>query len=182
MNEQKQHTFKIVATGPESSGKTTLTKSLAAHYGTVSAPEFARFYLAAKQERYTREDLSIIGQGQRAWENWYGQHASRLLFCDTDWTVLQIWEQFRFGPPPSGVWAWQDAMPQTTAQLYLLCAPDFPWQPDPLREDPETRGELFLLYEKLLTDLHLPFLMVQGAQEARLEIAISAINKFFRPL
>ena len=40
--------IKVVLFGPESSGKTTLSKHLARHYNTVWTPEFAREYLISQ--------------------------------------------------------------------------------------------------------------------------------------
>lgn len=65
--------IKVVLFGPESTGKTTLSKQLARHYNTVWAPEYAREYLQDKwnNERKTCEpkDLIPIAIGQMALEN-----------------------------------------------------------------------------------------------------------------
>ena len=59
---------KVVLFGPESTGKTTLSKQLARHYNTVWTPEYAREYLQKKwnNERKTCEasDLIHIAIGQ----------------------------------------------------------------------------------------------------------------------
>ena len=64
---------KVVLFGPESSGKTTLSRQLARYYNTVWAPEFAREYLQEKwnNERKTCEqsDLLPIAVGQMNLEN-----------------------------------------------------------------------------------------------------------------
>ena len=94
------HLLKIVVTGPESSGKTTLAAALAAALDTVWVPEFARTYLAHLGRPYERNDLINIRLGQAAWEEWYAQHLSTSpshhLVCDTDWTVLHVWEAYKF--------------------------------------------------------------------------------------
>ncbi|MCB0529961.1 MAG: hypothetical protein KDC65_15905, partial [Saprospiraceae bacterium] len=63
------------------------------------------------------------------------------------------------------------------ADLYLLCAPDFPWQPDPLREHPEERNVLFGLYRVLLEGLPARFIILEGPADGRLEMATAAIRK-----
>ena len=45
---------KVVLFGPESTGKTTLSKQLARHYNTVWTPEYAREYLQKKMEQRTK--------------------------------------------------------------------------------------------------------------------------------
>lgn len=53
LRQQPANIIKIVLFGPESTGKTTLSKQLARHYNTVWAPEFAREYLQKKMEQRT---------------------------------------------------------------------------------------------------------------------------------
>ncbi|MCB0529363.1 MAG: ATP-binding protein, partial [Saprospiraceae bacterium] len=65
--------MKIVVTGPESSGKTTLAAALSDQLAAPVVPEFAREYLAHLGRAYQREDLAAIGAGQQAWERWYEQ-------------------------------------------------------------------------------------------------------------
>ena len=54
----------IVITGPESTGKTTLTDQLAAHFKTNWLPEFARIYIDGLNRPYEEEDLVEIAKGQ----------------------------------------------------------------------------------------------------------------------
>lgn len=179
----KQDILKIVITGPESSGKTVLAKSLAEALNVPWAPEFARFYLAHLGRPYEHKDLKTIGAGQRHWENWYALNFPEtadkpVLLCDTDWTVLQVWEQYRFRP--DGAFEWEKGYGfASNADLYLLCAPDFPWQHDPLREHPEERDILFSMYLTLLQKRNAGFMILSGEHEARLQAALTEINKLF---
>ena len=72
--------------GPESSGKTTLAKSLAAIYSTSWVSEYARDYLQEKwdkkKEVCTLNDLSIIARGQIELENKAIISAKKFVFCD----------------------------------------------------------------------------------------------------
>ena len=79
---------KVVLFGPESTGKTTLSKQLARYYNTVWAPEYAREYL---QEKWNAErkicepsDILPIARGQIKSENQLAGKADRVLICDTD--------------------------------------------------------------------------------------------------
>ena len=177
----EQGILKIVVTGPESSGKTTLAAALSDQLAAPVVLEFAREYLAHLGRAYQREDLAAIGAGQQAWERWYEQrlHAEpqgKLLICDTDWTVLHVWEQYRFQAKEAFRWQ-QGYTGHAPADLYLLCAPDFPWQPDPLREHPEERNVLFGLYRVLLEGLPARFIILEGPADGRLEMAAAAIRK-----
>ena len=54
---------KIVVTGPESTGKSTLCEQLAKKYNTTWVPEYAREYLLKLGRPYTYDDLLIIARG-----------------------------------------------------------------------------------------------------------------------
>ncbi|HRI59347.1 MAG TPA: ATP-binding protein, partial [Saprospiraceae bacterium] len=167
---------------PESTGKTAMAEALAQALGTLWVPEFARYYTGHLGRPYEHNDLKTIGLGQKAWEEWYAGQLNRssnpnVLICDTDWTVLQIWEQYRFKVNDNYHWQ-QGYGAAENADLYFLCAPDFSWQPDPLREHPEERHTLFELYESLLRTCRANFITLSGTHETRLQTALPAIRKF----
>ncbi len=173
--------FRIVITGPESTGKTTLAQALSKVLGAPWTPEFARYYTAHLGRPYRRADLRAIGRGQRLWEQWYAGQSAGLLILDTDWTVLQIWESYRFASDGLAEWRRGYGEP-TPADLYVLCAPDFPWAPDPLREHPEEQTALFDRYARLLDDLSTPHIVVEGAPDTRLKKVCRTIETFGVPL
>lgn len=163
---------KIVVTGPESSGKTTLALALAERLGAVCVPEFSRVYLQNLGRDYTQADLPRIAAGQMAWEDWYAEHARAPIVCDTDLTVLHIWSLHKYGVEEPFT---AENLARRRADFYLLAAPDFEWHPDPLRENPHDRDVLFGKYEALLRALEVPFWMLRGDQATRLEAAVSKI-------
>jgi nicotinamide riboside kinase len=55
---------KIVVIGPESTGKSTLSEGLAAHFHTEWVREYAREYLEQHGMGYSYETLSAIAKGQ----------------------------------------------------------------------------------------------------------------------
>ncbi|MBU6340095.1 MAG: AAA family ATPase [Bacteroidetes bacterium] len=171
--------LKIVLTGPESSGKTTLAQELAAAFCAPWTPEFARFYLSALGEPYQHAHLPIMARGQAVWETWYAQKSSNLLVCDTDWTVIRVWEAYRFPREPQYV---QVPDFRFYPVFYFLCAPDFPWAPDPLRENPDDRPFLFKMYESLLRVNDLPFAVLSGSREKRFAQACLTIQELLRSL
>src|SRR5436190_7965864 len=62
---------KIVAIGPESTGKSSLCKALAEYYNTFWCPEYAREYLTVHGMDYTYEDLLTIAKAQVELEEKY---------------------------------------------------------------------------------------------------------------
>lgn len=168
---------KIILTGPESSGKTTLARELAQHYHTVWAPEYAREYLSRLDRDYRQEDLLQIARGQLALEDQLAKEADNYLFCDTSLEVIAIWSQVKYGHIDPLILQWID---ERTYTGYLLCRPDLPWEADPLREAPqvEQRQQLAHLYRQWLTERELPWQEIYGTGPERLERAIQALQSF----
>ena len=166
---------KIVLTGPESSGKTTLAAQLAEAFGTVWVPEFARQYLDGLGRPYSAADLLEIARGQVALEDEMAAQANGLLFLDTSLEVLKIWSVIRFGQCAD--WTLEQ-LQLRLPDHYLLCLPDLPWVADPQRENPDNRDELLGIYRRELTSLGVPFSEVSGNGELRFENAMNAVNLF----
>lgn len=165
--------LKVVFTGPESSGKTTLAEALAQTLQVPLVPEFSRQYLSWLGRPYAYQDIQSIGSGQNAWETWYVQNkAKNMLVCDTDWTVIHVWELFGYG---STVFTAHEKL--TPHTHYFLCAPDIPWSPDPLREHPADRDALFTLYHNLLKNLQANYTVLYGNFQQRMEMILSTIEK-----
>jgi nicotinamide riboside kinase len=121
--------------------------------------EFARKYLKGKVH-YERNDLDEITIGQLAEWDLKG-HA---LVADTEMTVMKIWSEYRYQNVSSII---RNAYETQLFDHYFLCAPDIPWEPDPLRENPLNREELFLLYEAELINNKRPYTILKGAIEDR---------------
>lgn len=168
-------TRRIAITGPESTGKSWLAEHLATHYQTVWVPEYARQYLEEVNRSYVRDDLLQIARGQLNREDTMAEKASGYLFCDTEFLVLKIWSEVKFGT--CDPWILKNAE-EHRYDLYLLCDIDLPWEFDPLREHPGLRRYLFDLYFKELSDRELPFFIVRGTGRQRLQMAIERIDRF----
>lgn len=170
---------KIVVTGPESSGKTTLAEALAAHYGTIWVHEAARSYLAAKESLgYVESDLLAIARMQLRLEDACAARVPlerpQLLICDTDLITIRIWGEEKYGR--SDPWIVRRTE-ERSYDLWLLCTPDMPWGPDPLRENPHDRDRLFDVYERTLRHLRKPYVVVDGTHEGRMRCAIDVIDR-----
>lgn len=168
--------YRIAITGPESTGKSWLSEQLAMHYKTVYAPEFAREYLYTLNRNYNFEDLTIIAQGQIENEKKASKKARKFLFCDTELTVIKIWAEHKYKQCPSWV---SRHLPLIRYDLYLLCNIDLPWEFDPLREHPHLREYFFDWYQRELSQRNLPFAIISGTGQERLQNAIHVIDKMF---
>ena len=170
---------KVVLFGPESTGKTTLSRHLARHYNTVWAPEFAREYLQKKwnNERKTCEadDLIPIALGQMKLENKLAKKADKILICDTDLLETKVYsEEFYGGFVDKKL---DKAANENTYDLYLLTYIDTPFEEDDLRDRPELRLEMFNAFENALKKHNRPYILLKGDKETRLKKSTKAIDK-----
>lgn len=194
--------LRIVITGPESTGKSTLSEQLAHAFKTHWCPEFARNFLSRQPEKvlssaeapngnYDYEDLLTIARGQIALENEMAENAIRhwsaqtnpltrqpVLFIDTDMYVMKVWSEFVFGKCHPYI---LQQIEQRGYDLYLLCNTDLPWVKDELREypDPAVRNNLLQLYQHILMNQSVPWSMVSGTASERVASAENAIQRHF---
>ena len=167
---------RILILGPESTGKSTLAEKLAKHFAEPWVPEVAREYLEKLDRPYAYEDLLQIGKKQMRTEDELAMQAQNYLFCDTDLRVIQVWSQHRYGKVDPWV---LEELARRTYDLIFLCAPDLPWQADPLREHPELemREEFFDVYQQLTQASGFPWVLISGGTGERLSIAIQAVEQ-----
>ncbi len=162
--------------GPESTGKTTLARALAARFDTVWVPEWARQELerAGGIERLAWDD---VVRGQIASEEALARDANCLLVCDTDPLATEIWAEVVGA-------SWRPEAPSALASraydLTLLLAPDVPWVADPARLLPDGGGSFFARCEEALVRTKRRYVVVRGSWEERLATAIAAIEALQR--
>jgi NadR type nicotinamide-nucleotide adenylyltransferase len=175
--DERNSAVKVVITGPESSGKTTLTQALAKHFKTDYVPEYARQYLEAKNSDYVKDELLIIAKGQIRIEDEYQQMNKPLIICDTSLEVIKVWSEWKYSNCDPFI---EEQARLRLPNLFLLLKPDFPWQPDPLRENPDDRTELFAYYQKLLKGYKTNVVEIIGSSKERLLTAIEAIDQMLQ--
>lgn len=165
------YTRRIAVVGPESSGKTTLSRQLAEAVGGTWVPEYARAWLESVPDATTDwpRSLAFIARGQAAQEAALARQSTGTLVCDTDGLTTQIWWERLVGEPP----AWLVEQAQAARyDLTLLCAPDLPWEDDPVRYLPEEQGAFFARFEQGLAEAGRRVVVVRGAD--RLQQAVGA--------
>ncbi|MCB9186004.1 MAG: ATP-binding protein [Flavobacteriales bacterium] len=173
MDVKKEKLEIIALVGPESTGKTTLSEQLAAHYGGSFVPEFAREFLEERNGKYSQADLPTIAKGQLNLESQTIAKDAKPVFCDTDVVVVIVWHEFKYGEQSAELEALFKLQPE---RKYLLTYPDLPWQDDPLRENPKDLNAIFELYVSTLNRLGVDYSIVNGNGSNRLKNAIAALT------
>lgn len=179
LRQQASKCLKICLFGPESTGKSTLSRKLAKHYSVPWVPEFAREYLQDlwdKEQLICRpKDLLPIATGQMQLENNIAKTAKKLLICDTDLLTTKVYSEAYYDgwcPQLISKYALENKY-----DIYFLTYIDTPWQADDLRDRPERRKEMFEYFRKALEDNNRPFVLLKGSVEERMEQATKAINQ-----
>ena len=164
----------FVLTGPESTGKTTLSLELADHFRTSVVPEFAREFLERSGPGYTEQDMHHMAFAQAQLIRKAVLEPHPVSIIDTDLLTYVIWFRERQGMVPDWIVHWSEHFRPTH---YFLCKPDLPWAEDPLREHPVERTRLYTEYEDLLKKLGRSYSVVEGTGPDRFEKAIRALNQ-----
>lgn len=164
----------IVITGPESTGKTTLAKDLAAHFSTIWVPEYARTYVETLNRPYTYADVEIIAKTQiKEFEKAvYSQQ--KYVFFDTFLIITHVWFLHVYKHEPKWI---ESAIKNCNVDLYLLCKPNITWEYDPVRENPTNRDFLYDWYKRELIRYGKKFIEIDQIGKKRSQQAIESVKK-----
>ncbi len=165
---------RICIFGPESTGKSTLTRQLADYFKTGFVPEYARTHLEPRRGKIKLADIPLIARGQMASEDALALHGYKLLFCDTDLIATTIWSDWLFGECPR--WIKEEAN-RRQHDLYLLTNVDVPWVADDVRYLPEERESFLQRREIELSKRGRRYIKLAGGWKQRFETAVEAVSK-----
>ncbi len=170
--------LKIAVTGPESTGKSALTRALALHYNGDINEEYAREYIAHLNRAYSYDDILVIARKQIENEVMVCSGSSKeFVFCDTELLVTKIWCLHKFEKCHGWI---EDMIERNTYDLFLLCNIDLPWEFDVQREHPHLRDYFFRWYKHELEQYQFPYFVVSGNGGKRLENAIEIIDNYIK--
>ena len=182
LKQQTSDCLNVVLFGPESTGKTTLSRHLARYYNSIWVPEYAREYLQDKwnNERKTCEpkDLLPIAIGQMKLENELAKKTNSVLICDTDLLETKVYSEAYYQgicDPILDKYA-----KENTYDLYFLTYIDTPWEADDLRDKPDERERMFKAFELALIEHKRPYVVLSGGKKERLKEASSHIDKLLK--
>lgn len=173
LEQQPTDCFRIVFYGPESTGKTSLARELAAHFNTEWVPEFSRDYLQDKWDQEQKvcemKDILPIAAGQVQMENLLAKKANEVLFCDTNLleTVVYSKAYFHGFCEPSLL---KHAL-KAHYDLYFLTYIDVPWVEDDLRDRPQQRDLMFAKFKEPLDVYNKPYIILKGTFQERFDTA-----------
>lgn len=177
---------RILITGTESCGKTTITKKLAKIYNTSWSEEIGRNYshdyLGGDESAFTDDDFMRISHLQYENDLDALRKANRICFFDTDAVVTSYYANIYLGHEVSSVKRYVDP---SRYDLVFFMSPDVKWVDDGLRflGNQDERWRL----HKILKDLYLnagfdpnKIIDVSGGYPQRLDTILDAIDSLIR--
>jgi NadR type nicotinamide-nucleotide adenylyltransferase len=164
---------KIAIVGPESTGKSLLAQALSRHFNTLFVPEMSRIYLENAGGKWTYEDVLTIAKLQIQKEDELIPLANKIIFCDTELICIKVWLDFYRLEVPNWI---IEEIHKRTYHHFLLMNIDFPWQPDPLRQNPNDRHTLFENFKQQLNLFQKPYSIISGSVGERTTQGISMVE------
>ncbi len=173
---------RVAVIGPMSTGKSTLVTSLAKHFETVYADEYARGYfddLIRTGKRADGEvlesDFPAIARGQMVLEESMAFRTNRLLICDTDILTTYCYAKWLFNGCDR--WIEHEALTKGYDCTFLL---------KPNEDDFVQDGQRVMVghhrrlgfFEELMRTLDRtkrPFVVLDGKMETRFDRAVSIV-------
>jgi nicotinamide riboside kinase len=173
--------FAIV--GAESTGKSMLAEALAGRLAQATGwrstwvPEFLREWCEREgRTPAVHEQAGIAAEQARRIDAAAASH--EIVVCDTTPLMTAVYHHHVFGDRSldAQALAWQ-----RRCNLTLLTALDLPWQADGLQRDgPHVREPVDAAVRDLLVRGQLPFVVVAGLGEQRVEAAMDAVAPLLR--
>jgi len=165
---------KIVLTGSESVGKTTLSKKLAEWFQTNWVPEFAREYLEKKPNPMEESDFLPIAKGHLVSEVETTKSSNGLLFLDTDLLTTKVYLERYYGSEIP--WLTERALGlKYDGSLFLDI--DIPWERDKLRDLGDEREEMKTKFLNAMEEAKRDYFLVKGNYLEREKLAIHYVNQ-----
>lgn len=172
--------FIVTIFGAESTGKTTLSKSLARQRSTEWREEFARRYLETTKQAVTTESMRAIWRGQKALQEAAKKSTAEYVVQDTDlFSTVGYWQlphvEPRIGTCPTGLK--RDAL-ALKSDLYIITSSNIPFAADVLRFGGDKRESTDFYWINLCKQYELPYVVLSASDPiARIKEAAQLMNE-----
>ncbi len=167
---------RIVVTGAESTGKTTLARALSAHFKCPLALEYGREWTERRPGRadapWRTQDFVEIAAAQNARENDLARASGNgWLVCDTDALATAIWHERYMDFASDAVLA--IAAQQARPFVRILAGDEIPFEDDGLRDGEHIRHAMQARFREALAESGVPWIEVGGDVAARVAQALA---------
>lgn len=169
---------RVVVLGAESTGTTTLARSLAAVLNTNWIVEYGREYTQRRDRTkgWNPDEFLRIAAEQNRRENSAARSANRVLICDTDAFATGIWHRRYLGTDNPAV---DRLAAERRADLYLLTGDEIRFVQDGIRDGEHIRHDMHRWFEEALAAQRIPWRLLRGSPSARMAAALTEIDALF---
>lgn len=165
--------FRICLLGGESTGKSTLSRALAAALNAPCVAEFGREYWEEKNGVLECDDLLHIALEQVRREE--AASTAPYLICDTSPLTTLFYTLDQYGSAPQAL----HDLARRDYSLVILCGDEFPFVQDGTRQGAAFRHRQQAWYVAELARRNIPYLQVTGSTSERIEQIRRHIQKRF---
>jgi len=160
----------VVFLGGPGSGKSSITSFLSSKCETAFMPEFGREYWErfAVQRRLSTHQLLEIALTHLKRENELLESANNYLFTDTNALTTHLFSMYYHGESLPGLKHLAESCFSRYDSVFV-CSPDFPYPDTVDRSGEANRQYLHDATVSALTSLHVPFKLLSGSLDARVD-------------
>lgn len=169
---------RVTLMGPESVGKSTLTKNLANYFNTNFVPEYGRMVYEINSS-VTIDDFIPISKGRQEIEDWMIKQSNKYIFCDTEDIVTYIFSKLYYPNDYKKVEEYflEILEKKPKYDLYILLKPDCEAVQDGTRNFLKERFDHYNIIKEELVKRNCKFVEVEGDWNSRYEESKKIINE-----
>jgi len=170
----------IAVVGPESTGKSTMTRDLADRFNQGYAHEHGRTLSEVRNNKLTEDDFRSIGIGQKALIKAAHENYP-VVFTDTEAFTTLLYSRIYLDETSLDFDEHMIKQIDNTHDFYILLAPTVPWVDDGTRvmPDQEERDSMFYDLRNYLSNIDCEYVVISNKNWAdRMEIAGDAVYHY----
>ena len=171
---------RVLITGTESTGKTSLTKMLAKLYHTSWSYEVGRYYcddyMGSNEDIYNDTDFKRLAHLQYEKDEASFRNSNRVCFFDTDAVVTQYYSELYLGHKLDYI---ENFARPERYDIVLMLKPDVPWVDDGkrLNGDQERRWKLHEHLKNMYLERGFTVHEIGGGYLERMKEAVEIVNE-----
>lgn len=175
MDAKQDAPRRIVFTGAECTGKTTLIRAISETLDEPYSLEYVREYVDSIQRPLEARDLDPIARGQLQGEDEAFAKAKRFALHDTNLLSSILYAEHYFDTHIP--WVDQRFLERDYAR-YFFCLPDIPWEADPgQRVSSSERDHLHSRFQEMLARYDIRPILLSGPLERRIQTVLTDLQQ-----
>ncbi|MFC0187277.1 AAA family ATPase [Fictibacillus aquaticus] len=179
-------TKRVLITGPESCGKTTMARELARVFETNWTPEYAREYIEDEMdndmENLNAHHMNVFCERHYNQEDYAWRNANKVTFSDTSAVETHIYAGTMLSEEEATKVNAHEYLDASRYDLVLLLKPDIPWEEEAQRTYRDRRDEMYELFKNTLDEFRYSYVEVGGVGEERVERCAALVRERCRKI